>query len=327
MGACSQEFDFGEGFSSSNVYTPTTGGDLQVYIRISDCFGNTVECNKTVKVFYNVEPCFEYSPSNITTGDEIFLTSCASGNLEQLRETRYVINGEEVLGSNVSKIIEQYGNIEVQQCIVYFNGYSDQEKCISKTIGMDNIPPEINLIVSEDPDNNPKTLDYNFAHNGTDTDGTIEQVKWEIWRNNPDADGNDHWNLYYTTGPISDLSNWQYDFTDLLGEFKVRATIYDNLGATATQEYLLDNIGCPVVDPADILCFENLDWNKKINVIDFSLTKYNINWGVQIVSIPWETKVVKIPWDMNPKKLIFDPTIKKILFTYKLTDIGRLGSL
>jgi len=318
MGTCSVEYDFGDGYSISNVYTPGTGGTFTTYIKVNDCFGNSVECHKDTKVYYDITPCFDITPTNIHLGSEVSINECITGTpgaIDQISKIEYIYSDNYDNG-----VIIGSGPLTITQKVTFWNGYEDKTKEITKTYELENIPPEIDLetIPSEETEQ-----EYTFKHNGTDVDGYIERVKWEIWRNNPDSDGNDNWSLYYSTGELTDLSDWTFDFSDIIGELKVTATVYDNNSASASQEYLIDN----ACDTAPILCFDNIDWNKKVNTIDFSLNRTSNIWTVQTIKIPWKVNTIKIPWDLNIVKKDFSPIIKKIDFKYKLTDIGRPGIL
>jgi len=323
LGSCNTTYDFGEGYTSSNVYSPTIAGDLNVNIKVQDCFGNEEICSKNVSVYYDIQTCFNTTPDVITNGTELSVQSCISGNTEQIIDVHYDINGDILNGENVTYNINEFGDVTITQYVTYYNGYQNVTEELTRTLNMENIPPEIDLEVISEPQENDTIKEYEFAHNGTDIDGYIEKVKWEIWRNNPDSEGNDNWSLYYTTTPITDLSNFTYDYTDIIGELKLVATVYDNEGASASQEYLIDN----ECETDVILCFENVDWTKRRKQINFDLNINKIEFQQRVIKIPWGINTIKQDFTVDIHRKDFQLVVNKINWKYKVYDVGTAGYL
>jgi DNA/RNA-binding domain of Phe-tRNA-synthetase-like protein len=314
MGTCNAEYNFNnEGYTQSNVYIPQTGGDTSIDIKVQDCFGTEVICSKITKVFYKVIPCFNHSPEHITKGTTIQIVSCASGHTDKITEIKYDISSEILLGEDVSKVITELGVIPVTQFITYYNAYENIKVELHKDIQMENIPPELALTVIAEPQNDIDKKEYTFAHLGTDEDGYIAEVKWEIFRNNPDINGNENYSLYYSTGNITDLSDWTYDISDIVGDLKIRATVYDNMGASAFQDFEIAN------DCSDIgLHFDNIDWNKSIKTIVFSQKVSKQLWETKVKKIQWDMKSKMVQWDSKPKKRVFNKSVISRQFKYKI---------
>jgi len=315
MGACKVEYDFGDGYSTSNVHTEDTGGDLEVKIKVQDCYGNIAECSKTIKIYYIIHQDFVWSPDTISKGDDVNIDDNSSGDLDQISKYQFEITLDETTyidGSNVTYTANSFGNISIIEHITYFNGYENVTIDLEKILYMENIPPQINLEAIDISDNG--SLEYKFIHNGTDEDGYIEKVKWEIWRNNPDINGNDNWNLYYTTGEINDLTPWEYNFIDILGEIKVISTVYDNQGASASQSFIIEN-NCD--DKVISINIENVDWTKKVIKLNFDTKVNTLEFSENIVKIVWVENIIKELWKTDIKKYNWSEKIKKITFSYK----------
>ena len=312
MGATDVLFDFGKGYSHGNVYTPETGGDITVHINVKDAYDTSVFCEKTVKVFYDVQPGFTDDPGNYVLNDDITINGNPTGHISKIKETKYVFYDDTIIG-DFTRTLTSVGTIPVTQYITFFNAYEDVTVSLHRDIAMQNIPPEINLQAVKEPGNDMAKKDYTFAHNGTDIDGFIAKVQWEIYRNNPDVHGNENWSLYYTTGPIADLSDWEYNIDDIVGDLKIKATVYDNMGATASQEFAIEN------DCSDIqVSFANIDWTKKIKTIDFGLTVTKKTFTQNTKRIAWDMKPKKVQWDMKPIKKEFKINVNKIDWKYKI---------
>lgn len=312
LGASDVQYSFNNlPFSVSNVYTPTVGGDLYVEVRVTDYLGNSSICNKTASIFYLVNSCFD--TNTIRTGETLLVTSCAYGDVAQITSIYYIINGETLNGSDVQKIINIFGSIDVTQYISYFNGYTTVNLELNKLVPMINIAPVIDLQVEQTPINLDVAQIYEFSHNGTDVDGYVEFVQWEIWRNNPNSSGIENWSLFYTTGKVANLSNLIYDFTPIQGELKLVSTIYDNLGATDSAEYYID-MGCP---PSTFTYFNNFDWSKKVTKINFDLVIIDASFNQKIEEYKWYTKDVVIDWTTKQNDVGFDEKIRKIYFDFK----------
>jgi len=308
MGTNTVEYNFNdEGFISGNVYTTTNAGDITAQIKVMDYFGNEAICEKTASIYYVVETGFLDSTAPYSVGDEITIKSNPSGNIDQIINIEFLFYNETITAEEFTRLLETYGEIPVTQYITYFDGYQNITIEEQKTLAMDNIPPEMELKTLKEPDGTVENSEYIFVHNGKDTDGTIEKVEWQIWRNNPDINGNENWSLYYTTGPIPDLSDWTFDVKDLIGELKVRAIVYDNLGASVHEDFLID-ASCDNL----LISFDNIDWNKKINIIDFTLN---------IEKRTWENKIHKMVWDMTPKRMQWKN--KPITVFWKTNVISR----
>jgi len=314
MGTCNAEYNFNnEGYTQSNVYNPSSGGDTTVDIKVNDCFGTEKICSKITKVFYSVQNCFNHSPEHIVKGTEVTITSCAFGHTDKIVETKYDISSEILIGENVSKTADTLGAIPVTQYITYFNAYENIIIELHKDIQMENIPPELELTTISEPQNDIAKREYTFAHFGTDEDGYIEKVKWEIFRNNPDINGNENYSLYYSTGELLDLSNWTYDISDIIGDLRVRATVYDNMGATAFQDFDIAN------DCSDIaLNFDNIDWNKSIRTIVFNQKISKLTWETKVKKIQWEMKSKVIQWVNKPIKKTFKTSVISRQWKYKI---------
>lgn len=308
------QFNFNnEGYTTGNVYTPIQGGDCSVDIKLEDYFNNIVQCHKDVKVYYEVQCGFNDGVGNYKVGDNIYITNAATGHTNKIVNVSYNINDEIIELENTHTVLNVYGDINITQYITYFNAYENIEIECNRLIPMENIPPELNLEVVKEPANELSRKDYEFSHNGTDIDGFIEKVEWQIYRNNPDINGNENWNLYYTTGPITDLSDWFYNIDDIIGDLKVRAIVYDNLGAQAQEDYLIEN------DCSDVMMsFDNIDWTKNIRIIDFNNNIIKNDWTQEIKRIQWDMKTVPIIWDNTPKKIQWIQVSNSIIFTYKI---------
>lgn len=307
LGSYLTEFDFGQGYSTSNIFTPESTGDVIVKSRVQDYFGNISECQKSTKVLLGIFQDFTFN-SPIRLGDTLYVenTSGTPGSIY------YMINGTRYDGENVQYIPLEYELISITQYLTYFDGYSYITSELTKTIQMENIPPEIDLEVS-----NSESV-YTFKHNGTDVDGYIQKVKYEIYRNNPDISGADNYSLYYSTGELTDLSDFEFNFLNVTGELKVIVTVYDNLGASASSEYYIDQ-SC---SPDTILCFENLDWTKKRVSLDFSTIIKKIDFSTNRVIVPFEVTKRVIPWTVNTIINDFSQRINKIDFKVKIKEVG-----
>jgi len=314
LGPKTVQYNFNsEGFSDSNVYTPGVGGDTNVKIKVTDYFDNEATCEKIVKVYYSVQPGFLDLDGSYVTNEDIIINTNPSGHVDKIISTSYLFYSETINLPNFTRKLTQFGSIPITQYIVYFNAYENITIELHRDISMQNIPPELNLVPVKEPLNDMAAREYTFAHNGTDIDGTIEKVEWQIYRNNPDINGNENWNLYYTTTPITDLSDWNYNIDGIIGDLRVRAIVYDNLGATAFQEYDIAN------DCSDIaISFDNIDWTKKIQTIDFSVTTTKKLWETKTQKIVWDMKPVRVLWENKPKKVIFNLNTNKIDWKYKI---------
>ena len=302
-----------EGYSGSNVYSPGVGGDCLVQIKILDYFGTEVTCEKISNVFYNVSCGFTDNPGNYVLNDTLNIVNDTSGHIDRIKSIKYEINGIIYNSADVSIILDSVGTINVNQIVIYNDAYNDITINCNRNIIMENIPPELNLEAVEVPKNNIVKKDYEFAHNGTDEDGYIESVEWQLWRNNPDINGNDNWNLYYTTGLITDLGNWTYNIDDIIGELMVVAIVYDNMGASAKQEFLIDN------DCSDVsIKFSDIDWGKNVIKTEFHLIVNSKIWKIKENKIKWSNTIIPIIWDMTPKKLDFSQKINKDTWVYKI---------
>jgi len=313
MGTKIAEYSFNnEEYSTGNVYIPEEAGDCNIKIRVQDYFNNTADCEKITKVYYLVQCCFNVIPGVPKITDKINISNCSTGHVTQIQETKYSLFQEEHIG-NFDFDIPVFGEFNINQIITYFNGYENVQIECNKLIQMENIPPELNLETIKEPQNELAKKDYTFAHNGTDIDGYIEKVEWQIYRNNPDIEGNENWNLYFSTGPITDLSDWSYNIDDIIGDLRVRAIVYDNLGASAFQEFDIAN------DCSDIMIsFDNIDWTKKIKTIDFSTNIIKTVWKQEVKKIQWEMKTKNIQWENVPKKIQWKQEVKGINFKYKV---------
>jgi hypothetical protein len=312
MGCSTVMFDFGNGFDISNVYVPEEGGDFNVSIEVSDFFGYTKICQKIVKVYYDVAPYFEDSNGDYFVNANIHIQDASTGHTSKIIDIYYDFLGEKINSESFDRILEVYQEIDITEYVTFFNAYENITVSYNKTIEMRNLPPEIHLEAIDTPKNDMDSKNYTFSHNGTDIDGYVEKVEWQIYRNNPDIDGNENWSLYYTTGPISDLSDWSYNIDDIIGDLKIRAIVYDNLGASAFEEYLIEN------DCSDILVsFDNIDWTKKIKILDFSLSVKKIAFIQNKQKILWDMKPTKITWDNKSIKKEFSINTTKIEWKYK----------
>lgn len=305
MGASIVEYDFGEGYSLSNIYSRDTGGELIVKIRVQDNFGTKVSCTKRVKIYYDIEPCFNYYPESIKIGDILAVSDCTSGNIDQIKNISYKVEDEVFEESFIRNKFTD--SVEVTQLVTFWNGFTNAVKFIKRNISMDNTPPKLNLEVER---TGPREHEYIFAHNGTDVDGQVIRVKWEVYRDSPDINGNSQWNLYYSTGELNDLSDWEFDFTDIIGMLKLKATVYDTSDGLASQEYIIDNT-CE--EPT--YYFDNIDWDKKIIEIAFDANKISKIWETKTNKIQWSYNTIKKVWKLNTNKVRFKEKINKILFT------------
>ena len=313
MGATDVLFDFGDGFDTGNVYTPSEAGDFSVKIKVKDYMDNESICEKTSKVYYLVNTGFTDSEAPYKTGDEITITSTPSGNIDQILKTEFLFYNETITANEFTRLLEVYGDITVTQYITYYNGYEDITIEEQKTFYMDNILPEMSLEVLKEPDGTDNNTEYVFAHNGTDVDGIIEKVQWQIWRNNPDSEGNENWSLYYTTGPITDLSDWVFDIGDLIGELKVRAIVYDNLNASIYEDFLID-ASCKSL----MVSFDNIDWTKKVKSKDFTLNIEKRTWKNKINKIIWKIIPKKVQWENKPIKVLWKTNVISREWKYKI---------
>jgi len=308
------QFNFNnEGYSQSNVYIPENGGDYSVDIEVNDYFGNQKFCHKTTKVYYEVQCGFNDSEGNYKVNDNIYIENAATGHTNKIVTVSYNINDEIIELENTHYKLNTFGVISVTQYITYFNAYENIDIECHRDIVMENIPPELVLAVIKEPINDSAKKDYEFAHNGTDIDGYIEKVEWQIHRNNPDINGNENWSLYYTTGPITDLSDWSYNMDNIIGDLKVRAIVYDNLGASAQEDYLIEN-NCSDI----MMSFDNIDWTKNIRSIDFNQTVVKNVWKQEVKKVQWNMKTVPITWDNTAKKIQWIQVAKGIKFNYKI---------
>jgi len=311
MGPSTVEFNFNnEGFTTSNVYIPYIGGDTLIDIRLYDYFGNIATCSKITKVLYNVIPGFIDTDGTYILNGNITITSNPTGNIDKIISTSYVFNNENISSDTFVRQLTISGPIDITQYITYFDGYSNNTVSVNRIINMDNIPPNIDLKVIP-PLNSIVKQDYEFAHNGTDIDGYISKVKWEVYRNNPDINGISNWNLYYSTGIITDLSNWIFNTDNINGELKIIATVYDNLDAYTSQEYLIVN-DCNITT----ISFDNIDWTKKINKINFGYNIIKTSWNMTPKVLTWNMTPKVLTWNMTPKVLTWNNIKKSINFNY-----------
>jgi len=320
MGPGLVEYDFGNGYDQSNVFISITGGDLEVNIQVQDYFGNSNICTKTVKIYYDIQLCFNSSPSNLHAGENLVITSCISGSTDKITSISYNISGTNLNGTNVQKVIDSFGLVPVTQYVTFFNGYENISRELSRNIVMENIPPIVDLEVISSPEDNNVPQTFEFAHNGTDIDGYIEYVEWEVWRNNPDSFGHENWSLYYTTGKLNSLDNWFYNFDNIIGDLKVASIVYDNLNASARDEYHI-NIECIGGGSASFTFFSNFDWSKKVKIINFNIKKVEKDFSLDIIKDTFKQNIVRIDWTNKPKKLLWKKRTKKMTFRYSLLDV------
>ena len=317
IGPFSVTYDFGSGYTTSNVLSvvsPLTAGDVIVNIKVQDYFNNQAICTQTAQVFYNIYPDFTWSPLNPTTGTEIFIKDNTTGDVSNIVNIYYTIDGVTYNGSEFYYTPTVYGDIIITQSVVYFDGYFQVTKEITKTITMDNILPEFTFVELY-LDSQPTKNIYDFIGTASDIDGTINEIQWEIYRNNPDSNGIANWNLYYSTGFSTNLNNfdWQFDFTDIIGEVKIVGTVKDNLGAIVSYEIILNN-PCK----SEILSFSNVDWNKTIIKSEWSTLENKIIFEIKRIPIIWDTLVQNRDFTqiIVPKPWV--TTVKKTLFKYKI---------
>ena len=65
------------------------------------------------------------------------------------------------------------------------------------------------------------------------------------------------------------------------------------------------------------LNFDNIDWTKKVKVIDFTSKKIKQDWKLNSKKIQWDKNPVKISWDMAATKIKWNILSKSITFRYK----------
>ena len=297
------EYDFGLGYSGTASNVPTTVGDHLVKIRVTDYYGNISECQKTSKVFYLVENCFNTAPTPIRTGDTLTVTPCLTGHTDQIITVTYdVYNVNEYTGLDFfTKDIVTFGNIPIKQYVTYFDGYNNVTIQLEKIISMDNIPPvsDIQFVMTDDV--------YTFSHNGTDVDGTIEQVKWDIYRNNPDSNGAANWSLYSTTGITNDLTDFTFNFTDLSGEFRIEAVVYDNLGASGTSNYIFEmECAAGIIIPCEVV---GIDWAKKVTKLRFKVTRYSLKFKLVQNKLKFGININRIKFKLH-KRILYKIVIR-----------------
>ena len=302
------EYNWGDGWTTNNTHVLDSVGLLTVEHKVSSFYDVSNICTQTVSIFNRIDGFLEWTPIKPKVGETVIFTPTFLYDIDSIYKVEYVIN-------NVHYIIEDITNSfsyinttllpdNISFIIYYNDGFTNQEFQLDYIITKTNIPPEINLEVIK------PTIDsrYIFKHNGTDIDGYIEKVQWVLERNNPDRFHQDNWSIFLDTGIITNLDDYSYDFSQLTGEFRLKAIVYDDWGASAEETYIIS------IDCSTGIDLANVDWTKNVHKTIFQikskqllfsssknkkLWKYNksiIKWKVENISIDFETKVKPIEW-------------------------------
>jgi hypothetical protein len=233
------EYNFDGTWVTSGTHTYTSIGDKTVSYRSTLFDGSVLECSKSVRIRYN-DPiaCIGYEPASPKLGDEVTVTGCGQDVDSRVTSVEYVYDGviEDTnidLAYSFSETLDTMSNVTTCQKLYWNDGFEDKikEQCV--TIAIENQPP---------------VADYTYTNSGavftfepdcSDVDGTVVSVKWVVMFLTP-LDGT--YKTVYDSG-------WVTEETTVLelgtpGDYKVRLTAKDDMGATGVYEEVVVNTEC-----------------------------------------------------------------------------------
>jgi len=261
VGILDIEYDFGDGWVSSNRHTYTTSGSKRIQTRVTNAYGGIATCDKSFDI--------KHRPPSSTISFDV-TTPVIYDNIKvssHTQDTENVITKiehywEDVLIDTNTNLNYEYSIVltvnkthTAKQVIIWYDGFNTQTLTVTKNLSMGNLPPEFNLIPTlvSSSDTEDK---YNFVMDALrDPDGDNSQVNtcWVIEYMTPIDNA---YKVVSNPGYSSIISQDPANIAFIVsGTYRVTAKAKDILGATTTKSTIVTVAltGCtttPVVEDA-----------------------------------------------------------------------------
>ena len=174
IGIVLTEYDFGEGYSTSNKYTYTITGDQTVSVRVTNRCGLTAIDSDIVEIRYNA-PYVDLSnaPTSVIVGQDTTITIDTT-DIDS-RVTSQVWYMDDVITDTTIHSFNEVGT-HIFKVVTYWNdGYSDLSFEDTLVLSMTNQPPTIDMEVTEVDGK------YNFISNAVDPEDSLSHVEVVVY--------------------------------------------------------------------------------------------------------------------------------------------------
>lgn len=240
------EYDFGDGWVSSNQHTFTVIGDKTVNGRITSNCGLTTEDTKSIEIRYNTpNGTFEETPVPLKLDDtatvELTVTDPDSRVtlIEHYLEDSSKGDSTELV-SNYTHLISENKSYPYYSDVFWNDGYNDVKFRLNGVLSLENQAPTIDLVVEgEEPS-------FTLVSNAEDFEGELDRVIFRIYidGNKIVEDGStvEAWSLVSTKTVYSGDWNQAVTFYSS-GSFKITCQAYDTPGKSSSIEEAFIAVG------------------------------------------------------------------------------------
>lgn len=180
VGQLSYEYDWLNGFVSSNIFSYTNIGDYNVTMKTTNAYGLTSECQKPLHIKYN-------SPSGILSVDnaspilnDIINVSFDVTDIDdRVTKIEHYVDGVFItdtlnLNSVYNHLLDINHTYSLKSLIYWNDGFNDLIIEVTKGVALTNVPPTVNLEIT----NSLNT--YTLISNAFDYEGLLSQVLFRI---------------------------------------------------------------------------------------------------------------------------------------------------
>lgn len=247
------EYDYGDGWVTTNKHTFTTAGSYTVRTRITNVFGLFSICEKVFDFNYNAPSgCITFSNNEPVIYNVIDITACIQDSGNTIVNVDHYWEGDFIASNTdltfVYDIALNTNKTHIaKQVITWFDGFENQTVIFEKELTMGNIPPEFDLVdtlINEEQ--TVSTFEFTMDKlRDPDGDDTKVNTKWKIEFKTPidmlyKTVYDPGYNKIITQDPVV------FDF-NVTGYYRITATAVDELGAETTKTTIINVLAqdCP----------------------------------------------------------------------------------
>jgi len=271
VGIKTTQYDFQNGYNSTNTYAYSVINDYTVYQKVTNYYGLSSICNTSIHITYNPPSMtFSHVPNSSTTpilGDTVDITGTVQDIDNTVSTTANYIDTVLTYTSitdiyTFSSVLSINHTYAIYSDITWYDGFLTQHVITNYSISLYNVPPTIDLIVS-----NIGAI-YSFNGNPFDHEDELDYVKYSlavdsnaILEANPTTHAWTTLSEYISTAPLTNSNTFDYTATATFykdGVFRIQGIAYDKQGKSSIIQEQIFTVNLALLTPSTQTSY--FDW-------------------------------------------------------------------